>query len=131
MTGRALVALVLLLPSPARTFADTCVERESGDIGGHIVTLLGPAARSRVAFSWAEGSLQGPVVVPAIRRGTMLSFRVPIDSGVFRFSGQASGKRLTGTLVEPWDGRPHAVTLVEQPAEQAARPTRRCPASAR
>lgn len=106
---------VIARPEPERVYADTCVERESGDIAGQVIAVSGRGAHPRVTFYWSEGALMQPVGATAAYSAAdrHLRFEISTAVGVFMFDGEVKPHGLAGTLREPWQRDPHQVTLIE------------------
>jgi hypothetical protein len=111
-----------------RVFADTCVERESGDTAGWIVAVSGTGSHRQVLFYWSEGQLMEPkaAAAPYEPGSGRLRFNVRADNGVFRFDGHLAPHELRGSLSEPWASKAHSVKLREMSMKQAEAPSRSC-----
>jgi hypothetical protein len=108
------VAIVGATCSPAsadRTvyYTDSCLEQESGDIGGYVVIVSDGKPFPVIKLSWSEGALKQPLTVKVTNydRGSgQLSFSVSIewDEGKTRdiqFDGKFTNDRMAGTFVVP------------------------------
>jgi hypothetical protein len=63
-------------------YTDSCVERESGDIGGYVVIVSDANPLPVIKLSWSEGALKQPVAAKVTsydRRAGQLSFSVSIE----------------------------------------------------
>lgn len=118
------VVLLAVRSGPAaageRVFADTCWERESGDMAGTIITLRG--AKPMVALQWTEGALNAPVAAGTVRRtGPRLAFTLVTAESVYTFAGRLGRHRLSGVLATPWQVA-QQVVLPERSRKSAENP---------
>lgn len=115
-------------------YTDSCVEQESGDIGGYVVIVADGKPFPAIRLSWSEGALKQPVAAKVTkydRRSGQLSFSVSIewDEGKTRdiqFDGKFTVDRMTGTFAVPWETAPKAVELKVRPSKAALEPTTIC-----
>ncbi|WP_342722418.1 hypothetical protein AAFG07_24450 [Bradyrhizobium sp. B097] len=115
-------------------YTDSCVERESGDIGGYIVIVSDGKPFPVIRLSWSEGALKQPVAAKVTNydRGSgQLSFSVSIewDQGITRdiqFDGKVTIDRMTGTLAVPWETARKAIELKVRSRKAAFEPTTTC-----
>ena len=115
-------------------YADTCVEEESGDIGGYVVIVSDGKPFPVVKLSWSEGALKQPVAANVTnydRVSGQLSFSVSIewDEGRTRdiqFDGKIASDRMTGTFTVPWETAPKAVELKIRSRKTAFEPSTTC-----
>jgi len=119
---------ILVAPIKERVFADTCVERESGDTAGWIVAVGGAGSHRQVMFYWSEGQLMAPVAAAATynQASGRLRFTARGDDGVFRFDGQLLAHELRGSIKEPWASQIRLVKLKEMSRKQAETPSITC-----
>src|SRR5690242_10140735 len=100
-------------PAEARRqiyYADTCVEQESGDVAGNVVTLSDDSPLPMISFGWSEGSLKGPVqadVTDYDRMSGRLSFSAKTEWGEFSFNGNIGLHAIEGDLLSPFDNPKH------------------------
>ncbi|GAN54646.1 hypothetical protein [Tanticharoenia sakaeratensis] len=115
-----------------RLYANTCYEKESGDIAGYVVTVTDARPHPAVALSWTDGDLVPPhpgTLLTTSRPGHALSFIVAMprdethDRFTITFRGHYDHDRLIGTLTGlPWVGRPETVTLKRRTHDEAFDP---------
>ena len=63
-------------------YADSCVEQESGDVGGYVVIVSDGKPFPVIGLSWSEGALKQPVAAKVTnydRESGQLSFSVSIE----------------------------------------------------
>src|SRR5215475_7134100 len=90
-----LAALLFMVTSPPASagqtvYTDSCVEAESGDVAGHVITSSGDQNPPIVSFGSSEGALKGPVsanVSSYERTSGRLNFSADTSSGTFLFKG--------------------------------------------
>ena len=116
-------------------YTDSCVEQESGDIGGYVVIVSDSKPFPVIRLSWSEGALKQPVAAKVTNydRGSgQLSFSVSIewDEGKKRdieFDGKFTIDRVTGTFAVPWETARKAVELKVRSRKAAFEPAMTCP----
>jgi hypothetical protein len=115
-------------PSAERVYSDACRTPESDDVAGHQVALAGDPRAPRVAFSWSDGQMQGPVAARDVRyspRDGRLRFAADTPSGEAVFTGRLTRTALVGQIKDGWEAKPVVVRLARrEPASAALRP---CP----
>ena len=135
MRALGLTAILLLFatcsPAIAREviYSDTCVEQESGDVAGYVVTFTDAKGLPIVNLSWSEGSLKGPVqanVTDFDRRSGRLAFSVRTSYGEFLFKGKIGANVIEGALSSPFEDSSQHIKLTERSHEQAVRPVADC-----
>ena len=115
-------------------YTDSCVEQESGDIGGYVVIVSDGKPFPVIRLSWSEGALKQPVAAKVANydRGSgQLSFSVSIewDEGKKRdiqFDGKITIDRMTGTFAVPWETARKAVELKVRSCKAAFEPATTC-----
>ena len=115
-------------------YTDSCVEQESGDVGGYVVIVSDGKPVPVIRLSWSEGALKQPVAAKVTNydRGSgQLSFSVSInwDEGKTRdiqFDGRFTMDRMTGTFAVPWETAPKAVELKVRSRKAAFEPATTC-----
>jgi hypothetical protein len=110
------------------TYADTCVEQESGDVAGYVVTLSDAKAPT-IGFNWSEGALKGPVpanVTDYDRASGRLAFSAQTEFGIFSFKGTIRAHAIDGIVSSPWEP-PRHVELQERSVLNANEPKSQCP----
>lgn len=63
-------------------YTDSCVEQESGDVGGYVVIVSDGKPFPVIGLSWSEGALKQPVAAKVTnydRESGQLSFSVSIE----------------------------------------------------
>jgi hypothetical protein len=111
------VAMVSLAASARPvTYADTCVERDSGDIAGTVLTVAGRGRHPRVTISWSEGALMMPVVATATFDAPTGRLAFVARTGghagnMVRFKGRLRRNALAGQLSLPWESTSRPVVL--------------------
>ncbi len=112
----------------AVTYADTCVELQSGDVAGTVVTVAGRGWHPPVTISWSEGSLMMPVVADATfeAKTGRLAFVARTSRGhagdTVRFKGRIQGNALAGQLSYPWERGSRPVVLPVRSIAEANAP---------
>lgn len=103
-----------------KVFSDTCQEKESGDVAGHIVAITRQRDGWQIKYSWSEGSLTLPLQASSIRfdqSSGKLSFAVKVagkpgtPGGTATFDGQLRNGVLTGKAKEYWETRASTAIL--------------------
>ena len=115
-------------------YSDSCVEQESGDIGGYVVIVSDGKPLPVISLSWSEGALKQPVAAKVTHydRGSgRLSFSASIewDEGKRRdiqFDGKFAYDRITGTFAAPWETARKAVELEARSRKAAFEPVATC-----
>lgn len=115
-------------------YTDSCVEQESGDVGGYVVIVSDGKPFPVIRLSWSEGALKQPVAAKVTNydRGSgRLAFSVSIewDEGTTRdiqFDGKFTIDRMTGTFAVPWHTARKAVELKVRSRKAAFEPTTTC-----
>jgi hypothetical protein len=115
-------------------YADSCVEQESGDVGGYVVMVSDGKPFPMIKLSWSEGALKQPVAATVTRydrESGQLSFSVSIewDEGKKRdiqFDGKFAVNRMTGAFAVPWESERKAVVLKVRSRKAAFEPATTC-----
>ena len=115
-------------------YTDSCVEEESGDIGGYVVIVSDGKPVPVIKLSWSEGALKQPVAAKVTnydQRSGQLSFSVSIewDEGKtrdIRFDGRFTTDRMTGTFAVPWQAAQKSVELKVRSRKAAFEPATTC-----
>jgi hypothetical protein len=115
-------------------YTDSCVEQESGDIGGYVVIVSDGKPFPEIKLSWSEGALKQPVAARVTNynpKSGQLLFVVSIewDEGKtrdIRFDGKMTMDRMTGTFAVPWQNAPEAVKLRVRSRKAAFEPVATC-----
>jgi len=115
-------------------YTDSCVEQESGDIGGYVVIVSDDAPFPVIRLSWSEGVLKDPVTAKVTkydRASGQLSFLVSIDwdegkKRDIQFVGKFTIDRMTGTFAVPWETAQKAVELKVRSRTAAFKPAMTC-----
>jgi hypothetical protein len=110
-------------------YANTCVEQESGDVGGYVVNVSDNEQTPTISLKWSEGSLKGPVrakVTDYVQESGRLAFSVQTEVGVFGFKGTLRAHKIEGVVSSPWES-PRRVELTERSDKDANQPEIECP----
>jgi hypothetical protein len=126
----ALLFLAGLSPAVARqvSYANTCVEQESGDVAGYVVTFSDDGPLPVISLSWSEGALMAPVqaiITGYDRKSGRLSFSVKTEAGEFVFKGKVEPHVIEGDLLSPF-GPPKQVKLEKSSPKLANSPKVEC-----
>lgn len=103
-----------------RVYTDICLEPQSGDTAGHIITVMGSASHPAISFTWSEGALMPGLPATSTFSPTShrLSFTVRSPAGIFSFDGQLERSQIAGLLTEPWEKAPKQITLLKHQLRQ-------------
>jgi len=132
------ILLIAEACSPAfadeRYYANTCVEQESGDAAGYVVTVSDGEPRPSISLSWSEGKLMDPVAAKITdydqRSGRVaFSAHIPWDEPGGRdilFVGKMESQRIEGIFTVPWENSPQRVELKLRSHKAAFNPDTKC-----
>ncbi len=118
-----------------RVYADTCWERDSGDVAGHIIAITKRHDGWTITYSWSEGALAAPVRASSIaydQSSGHLAFSVYVPDahgGTATFDGLLRDPVLTGNVKEYWEETASPVTLHRTRSRHPDEPKLFCRAS--
>jgi hypothetical protein len=110
-------------------YANTCVEQESGDVAGYVVTVSDGVPLPSISLSWSEGALMMPVTAKITdydRASGRLAFSVQVDDASFLFEGRIERQRIEGIIKSPWRTGPDHVRLELRSRKAAIETPKKC-----